>query len=509
MTNHHTINISQTIQTALKHHQAGQLAQAEALYRQVLQIAPNNPDALHLSGLIAHQTGKNHIAVELISEAIRANPSSPMYYNLGNVFKAQGNLNAAVESYQKAISLKPDYAEAYNNLGNTLKNQGRFDAAADSYHRALSLKPDNAEAHNNLGTVLNKQGHLDAAIENFQTAISLRPDYTEAYNNLGNAFKIQGRFDAAVDCYHRALSLKPDNAEAHNNLGNALKMQGYLDEATGSFRKAISLKPDYADAFFNLHSLLTNTEDMAPSIECMKKAVAINPANTNFRFFLGMLLDYSGASEAAAEHFAMVENSQALHRARLDAWQYIKTAGKGAPQITGSNIQTFKLGMDAAIKEGLVLEFGVRFGASIRQIAALVEQEVHGFDSFEGLPEAWHHEPKGIYTTKGVIPNVPENVSLHVGWFEDTLPEFLIAHDGPVRFMNIDCDIYSSTKTVLQHLAQRIVPGTVIVFDEYIGNEHWREDEFKAFQEAVVQNGWAYEYLCFSFTTKQVAVRIS
>jgi hypothetical protein len=157
----------------------------------------------------------------------------------------------------------------------------------------------------------------------------------------------------------------------------------------------------------------------------------------------------------------------------------------------------------------LVLEFGVRFGNTIRQIAEVADQPVHGFDSFEGLPEVWHHEPKGSYTTKGLIPAVPKNVKLHVGWFEDTLPGFLNEFSGPVRFMNIDCDIYSSTRTVLEHLAQRVIPGTVMVFDEYIGNEHWREDEFKAFQEAVAKNGWKYEYLCFSIFTKQVAVRIT
>ena len=154
------------------------------------------------------------------------------------------------------------------------------------------------------------------------------------------------------------------------------------------------------------------------------------------------------------------------------------------------------------------MEFGVMFGTSIRQIAALVEQEVHGFDSFEGLPEAWHHLPKGSYSTNGVIPAVQQNVKFHKGWFEETLPSFIAKHQAPIRFINIDCDIYSSTKTVLDLLSKQIVPGTVIAFDEYIGNESWREDEFKAFQEAILRYGWEYEYLCFSFMTKQAVVRI-
>jgi hypothetical protein len=175
----------------------------------------------------------------------------------------------------------------------------------------------------------------------------------------------------------------------------------------------------------------------------------------------------------------------------------------------GSAINTFKHAMGHATNEGQVLEFGVRFGNSIHMLADLADQQVHGFDSFEGLPDEWHHEPKGSYTTKGVIPEVPNNVTLHVGWFDQTLPEFLKQYSEPVRFINVDCDIYSSTKTVLDMLAPRIVVGTVIVFDEYIGNEHWREDEFKAFQEAVVTYDWKYQYLCFSFFTKQVAVKIT
>jgi hypothetical protein len=205
----------------------------------------------------------------------------------------------------------------------------------------------------------------------------------------------------------------------------------------------------------------------------------------------------------------MIEATDIANCAYLDAWNYIKSYNNPLLPITGSSIEAFKIGMKAAVDEGLVLEFGVRFGTSIRLISELVEQEVHGFDSFEGLPETWNQNPKGAYSTKGVIPSVPDNVILHNGWFEETLPNFIDQHQAPIRFMNIDCDIFSSTKTIFDLLAKQIRTGTVIVFDEYIGNYNWREDEFRAFQEAVLSNGWEYEYLCFSFMTKQVVVRIS
>jgi hypothetical protein len=99
-------------------------------------------------------------------------------------------------------------------------------------------------------------------------------------------------------------------------------------------------------------------------------------------------------------------------------------------------------------------------------------------------------------------------VRLHAGWFEATLPEFLATEPGPLRFANIDCDIYSSTVTVLTALAGRIVPGTVLVFDEFIGNRTWREDEYKAFHEYAAQYGVRWRVIGLGLPTKQVAVLI-
>ena len=215
---------------------------------------------------------------------------------------------------------------------------------------------------------------------------------------------------------------------------------------------------------------------MEPAIECMRRAVESDPSDPKLKFFLGLCLDYSGQSAAANSYFNLLRGVVAA-QSRLDAWQYIKSSNDRLPPMIGTTIQGFKIAFDASSKDGLVLEFGVRFGESIRLIASLTEGEVHGFDSFEGLPDAWHDEPKGSYGTGGVIPDVPENVITHKGWFDDTLPDFVANHPQTIRFMHVDCDMYSSTKTIFNVLSNRIVPGTVIAFDEYIGNDHWREDE--------------------------------
>jgi len=239
------------LRVAIEHHQAGRLLQAEAIYRRILQAAPNNPDALHLLGLIAHQTGKFETAVDLISRAIGIKPSGPMYYNLGVSLQAQGKLDAAISSYRQALALKPDDAKALSNLGAALQIQGQLDAAAESFRRALAIRPNDAGAHNNLGVVLQGQGNFDAAIKSYRNAISLNPDDAEAHNNLGNALRDQEELDAAVACIRQAIALKPDYAEAHNNLGNALQDQGQLDAAIASFHTALALKPDYVEAHWN------------------------------------------------------------------------------------------------------------------------------------------------------------------------------------------------------------------------------------------------------------------
>jgi Flp pilus assembly protein TadD len=352
-------------------------------------------------------------------------------------------------------------------------------------------------------------GRLPQAEAICHQVLQISPKQPDALHLLGAITLNDARIEESIRWISQAIAIQPSNPEFHSNLGLALQFQGQLEAAKEHLRQAVSLAPNYANAWYNLHALLIDPDNMQPAIDCMHEVVALHPSDLDARLILGVLLDYSGDANNAGLHFDMVERGPALFRARLDAWRYIKSAGGKLPPIIGSNIQAFNIGLDAAISHGLVLEFGVRHGTSIRQIAELAKQAVHGFDSFEGLPEVWHHEPKGSYTTKGEIPIVPKSVQLHVGWFEDTLPKFLEQHEGPVRFINVDCDIYSSTKTVLDLLAPRMVPGSVIVFDEYIGNEHWREDEFKAFQESVARYGWTYEYLCFSVFTKQVAVRIN
>jgi hypothetical protein len=257
-----------------------------------------------------------------------------------------------------------------------------------------------------------------------------------------------------------------------------------------------------------MHPLLISAGDIHGAVAALEQAVSANPHHYPARFHFGIWLDNQGLRESAQAHFNFVEQHAPRHRHDLDSWAYIKPRLAAGTQLLANHLDSLRTAMNQAVIPGAVLEFGVRYGLSLNFLATLTEQTIHGFDSFEGLPEAWIGMQAGAYTTHGHLPEVAPNVVLHVGWFSDTLPLFVAQPHEAVRFVNIDCDIYSSTRTVLEHLEHCLVSGSVLIFDEYICNPNWRDDEYKAFQEFVQRSGVSYRYLLFSPYSRQAAVII-
>ncbi len=270
-------DLPQTLQTALAHHQAGRLADAKALYKQILQAVPEHPDALHFLGLLACQLAQHDAGIALIRKSIKVHPSPIYYNNLGNALRESGKLPDAIEGYRRAIELKEDYAEAHNNLGNALREAGEAQASMESCANAIRLKPGYAEAYNNLGNALRDLNQLDAAAASYGKAIASRPDYAEAHSNLGNVLKAQGKLDAAIDRYRAALALMPGLAVAHNSLAIALTEKGERAAAIESFRKAVALKPDLTEAHNNLGNLLNDQGSLSEAIVSYEAAIAGNP----------------------------------------------------------------------------------------------------------------------------------------------------------------------------------------------------------------------------------------
>lgn len=192
--------------------------------------------------------------------------------------------------------------------------------------------------------------------------------------------------------------------------------------------------------------------------------------------------------------------------AKRETLDYIKENMVDAPFFE-KHRQLVEYVLDQVATDGLYLEFGVGRGKSIRWIGSKVDGPVHGFDSFEGIPEHWNGNPIGAFAQKR-LPKVPDNVEFHTGLFDATLPGFLADYPGPVAFLHVDCDLYSSTCTIFDGLGDRLQPEAIVLFDEYFNFHRWQLHEFKGFQEFVARSGVEYEYIAFSVTGQQAAVRI-
>jgi predicted O-linked N-acetylglucosamine transferase (SPINDLY family) len=294
------MTIEQQLESGLSHHQAGHLAEAERIYRQILSRQPNHAGALHLLGVLAQQAGRVDEGIELIRRSIRIRPDNAnVHYDLAITLYDKGQLDAAIASYRQAIGLQPDYAPAHNNMGLALVDLGRLDEAIAAYRQAVRVKPDYAKAHYNLAIALQNKGQPNEAAASFRQAIRLKPDFTEAHNNLANALKEMGQLDEAAASYRQAIRFKPDFAEAHYNLGNALKDNEHRDQAIASYRQAIRIKPDYAQAHSNLGAVLESVGQFDEAIAAYRQAIRISPDLAHAHYNLANAVRAKGQIEEA------------------------------------------------------------------------------------------------------------------------------------------------------------------------------------------------------------------
>ena len=328
------IFVSQAIGTAVAHHQAGRLAEAENIYQQILQIDPRHADALHLSGVVAMQTGRNDLAIKQIANAIQVRPNfTEAYNNLGNALKNLGRLQDSVLSYQKATELnaqlpeahynlgaalqdlgdlpaaldayqaalkrRPEYLLALNNMGNVLRDLGRFGEAVSAYQAAIELDPQFADAHNNYAQLLNQQGQFKEAASNCDKAIAANSGHADAWNNKGFALTELGKVKEAVSCLQEALRLRPDHAVTRNNLGNAYLATGQFTEAIISYQNALGLEPGSADYLCNLGVAHMECGATQAAMDCFREAIAINPAYANAYVQAASIHSRQGEPEAA------------------------------------------------------------------------------------------------------------------------------------------------------------------------------------------------------------------
>ena len=304
--------VTARLQAGLAHQQAGRLTEAEACFQHALASDPDNPEALHLSGVVAFQTGRHEVAVALIHQAIARNDRNPVYFvNLGVVLKCLGRLEEALASYDRAaaldgaradlhnergivlqalarpaealscfdraIALRRDHSDAFYNRGNALKDLGRFEEAVASYDKVLCLDPCHALALNNRGNALQVLRRHDLALGSYHMAVALKPDYVEAFNNRGVVHHELQRFDEALADYDQTLALMPDCVAALYNRANTLQAQERFEAALSGYDRALALQPDYAEAWYNRGNALKELGRIDEALGSYGRAQALKP----------------------------------------------------------------------------------------------------------------------------------------------------------------------------------------------------------------------------------------
>jgi tetratricopeptide (TPR) repeat protein len=285
---------------AIALHRSGQLAEAERIYTDVLRQNPADFDALHLQGVIAHQTGRHTRAVELIGRAIGLlqDRTAAAHLSLGAALMALSRHREALAKYDAALALKPQQTTALSASAAALRALGRSEEALARASTALAQQPT-AEAYFQQGGALRDLGCFNEAVVSFDQAIAFAPNYVEAHTSRGIALRQLGRNAEALASFDRALVLRPDAAEIHSNRGNVLRHLQRLPEALASFERAIALQPGFAMAYSNRGLVLQALRQYEAATASYERALALQPNDVDAHNNLGVL-QYELGQPAAA-----------------------------------------------------------------------------------------------------------------------------------------------------------------------------------------------------------------
>jgi predicted O-linked N-acetylglucosamine transferase (SPINDLY family) len=255
----------------------GALSQAKAMLHKALQIQPRNFEALNLLGFVAYQLGEFDTAADAFGQSIAIEENAEVCCNRGNALTMLSRHAEALDSYDKAIALQPNYAFSHIGRGNALSALGMHEQALPSYERAIALAPEFPMGHYNLGRLLGEIGRLPEALACFDKAISLNPNYVEALDYRGIILLAMNQFKPALESHDRAIALQPGSAYSHINRANTLVSLRQYGAAIASYERGIAIKPDIAAAYCSLAATFENLKQYELAIENYEKAIAIHP----------------------------------------------------------------------------------------------------------------------------------------------------------------------------------------------------------------------------------------
>lgn len=286
--------------------EVGDIAGAEASYREAIRLKPDYTWAYHNLGNLLKAKGDRQGAIAALREAVRLKPEFPFgRLSLSSALGDSGDLEGALLELRKAVELAPENGVIYNNLCVLLREMGDNEGAVEAGRNATRHSPELAEGHYNLGNALVGVGQPEEALVEFREALRIDPAYAAAYGGLGEALASLGKFDEAIAACQEALELEPKGAEHHAVLGTVLGKQGDLAGSIGAYREAVRLKPGYEKIHYNLGAALMKARDLEGALEATREALRLAPKRAEAHSNLGAILyelgDLEGALAASRE----------------------------------------------------------------------------------------------------------------------------------------------------------------------------------------------------------------
>ena len=231
------------------------------------------------------QTAK---AIEAYQQALHINPEyAEAWYNLGVAYGRAGQTAKAIEAHQQALRINPEHAKAWYILGAIYARAGQTAKAIEACQQALRINPEDAKAWHILGLAYGQAGQAAKAINAYQQALRVNPEYAEAWHILGLAYGLAGQTAKAIEAYQQALRINPEDGEAWDNLGIGHATAGQTAKAIEAFQQALRINPELVDAWSNLGATYVQAGQTAKAIEACQQALRINPEHANAWFILG------------------------------------------------------------------------------------------------------------------------------------------------------------------------------------------------------------------------------
>ncbi len=313
----------------------GKIEEAIRAYSKAVEIDPQFAEAYANLGSMLGMQGQMEKAIAYFQKALEIKPNiAAVHWNLGNALNKVKRVSEAIACWRRAAEYNPQQfsAEAINDRGSMCAQAGKFAEAMDNYQRAIQIKPEFALAYLNLGTVQQKQGKIDDAIAQFNKVLELKPDCIEAYGKLGNLLIGREKFDEAIAQYQKVIQIQPDAVEAHFNFGTALLEQGKIYQAIAAFQKVLELQPNNAEAYSNLGVALyrqfkqsdrRNINQFDAAFNNFQKAIEINP---------NLLAAHLGISELINNSIILLSHNSLAHL-RKAAETHLQNCGETAKII--------------------------------------------------------------------------------------------------------------------------------------------------------------------------------